>query len=170
MLAGPAPDCRSPLRHAADVLAAVVGDDVGSRLFWELVDPGRCESCDLGYQDFAGAGVFLTYLSCDADRTDENLALIRGVYDAVNARGITGEELTRAKNKIASRLVLRSERPMGRLGSLGGNWQDRGEYKSVEDDLRDLDRLTVHDVRDLLTAFPLRVVTTAAVGPLETLA
>ena len=45
MLAGPAPDNRSPLRHAADVLAAVVGDDVGSRLFWELVDPGRCEAC-----------------------------------------------------------------------------------------------------------------------------
>ena len=169
MLAGPAPDCRSPLRHAADVLAAVVGDDVGSRLFWELVDPGRCDSCDLGYQDFAGAGVFLTYLSCDADRTDANVARVRDVFAAVNARGVTAEELARAKSKIASRLVLRSERPMGRLGSLGGNWQDRGEYKSVEDDLADLDRLTVHDVRDLLTAFPLEVVTTAAVGPLERL-
>ena len=170
MLAGPAPDNRSPLRHAADVLAAVVGDDVGSRLFWELVDPGRCEACDLGYTDFAGAGLFLTYLSCDADRTDENVAAVRGVFDAVNARGVTAEELQRAKNKIASRLVLRSERPMGRLGSLGGNWQDRGEYKSVEDDLADLDRLTVHDVRDLLTAFPLTIVTTAAVGPLDRLA
>ena len=33
--------------------------------------------------------------------------------------GPTAEELTQAKNKFLSRSVLRSERPMGRLASLG---------------------------------------------------
>ncbi|MFH5806298.1 M16 family metallopeptidase [Alienimonas sp. DA493] len=169
MLAGNAPGNASPLRHAAELLSVIVGDDTGSRLFWELVDPGRCEACELSYTDFAGAGMYLTYLSCDPDRAAENVAAVRGVFDAVNERGITAEELAQAKNKVASRIVLRSERPMGRLGSLGGNWQDRGEYKTVEDDLADLRRLTVHDLRDLLTEFPLEVVTTAAVGPLETM-
>ena len=169
MLAGPAPGNASPLRHAAELLSVVVGDDVGSRLFWELVDPGRSESCDLGYSDFAGAGMFLTYLSCDPGRAAENVAAVRSVFAEVNARGITETELRQAQNKVASRVVLRSERPMGRLGSLGGNWQDRGEYKSVEDDLADLRRLTVHDLRDLLTAFPLEIKTVATVGPLEEL-
>ncbi|MEM9703921.1 MAG: pitrilysin family protein, partial [Planctomycetota bacterium] len=169
MLAGNAPPNDSPLRHAAELLSVVVGDDAGSRLFWELVDPGRCEACELSYVDFAGAGLYLTYLSCDPDRAAENVAAVREVFDAVNRRGVTAEELAQAKNKVASRIVLRSERPMGRLGSLGGNWQDRGEYKSVEDDLADLHRLTVHDLRDLLTSFPLEVVTVAGVGPLERL-
>ena len=169
MLAGPAPGNESPLRHAAELLSVVVGDDSGSRLFWELVDPGRCEACELGYNDFGGAGIFMTYLSCDPGRAAENIAAIRGVYDAVNARGVSAEELEQAKNKVASRIVLRSERPMGRLGSLGGNWQDRGEYKTVGDDLADLRRLTVHDLRDLLTQFPLEIVTTVGVGPLESL-
>ena len=169
MIAGNAPSNASPLRHAAELLSVIVGDDTGSRLFWELVDPGRCEACELGYSDFAGAGMFLTYLSCDPGRAAENVAAVRGVFDAVNARGVTKEELETAKNKVASRVVLRSERPMGRLGSLGGNWQDRGEYKSVEDDLADLRRLSVHDLRDLLTAFPLEVKTVASVGPLESL-
>ena len=169
MLAGNAPPNASPLRHAAELLSVIVGDDTGSRLFWELVDPGRCEACELSYSDFAGAGMFLTYLSCDPDRAAENVAAVRGVFDAVNARGVAAEELEQAKNKVASRIVLRSERPMGRLGSLGGNWQDRGEYKTVEDDLADLRRLTVHDLRDLLTTFPLEAVTAVGVGPLETL-
>ncbi|NNJ24352.1 M16 family metallopeptidase [Alienimonas chondri] len=169
MLAGNAPSNASPLRHAAELLSVIVGDDTGSRLFWELVDPGRCEACELSYTDFAGAGIYLTYLSCDPDRAAENVAAVREVFDAVNARGITAEELEQAKNKVASRIVLRSERPMGRLGSLGGNWQDRGEYKTVEDDLADLRRLTVHDLRDLLTKYPLEIVTTVGVGPLDTL-
>ena len=167
MIAGGAPSNASPLRHAAELLSVIVGDDTGSRLFWELVDPGRCEACELGYSDFSGAGMFLTYLSCDPGRAAENVAAVRGVFDAVNARGVTKEELETLKNKVASRVVLRGERPMGRLGSLGGNWQDRGEYKSVEDDLADLRRLSVHDLRDLLTAFPLEVKTVASVGPLE---
>ena len=170
MLAGNAPGNASPLRHAAELLSVVVGDDVGSRLFWDLVDPGRCEACELGYSDFCGAGMFMTYLSCDPDRAAENVAAVRAVYAAVNDRGVTEAELRRAQNKVASRLVLRSERPMGRLGSLGGNWQDRGEYKSVQDDLDDLRRLSVHDLRDLLTAFPLEIKTVATVGPLDELA
>ena len=39
------------------------------------------------------------------------------------------------QNKVESRIVLRSERPMGRLSSLGSNWVYRGEYRSVQDDL-----------------------------------
>ncbi len=170
MLAGDAPGAASPLRHAAELLSVIVGDDTGSRLFWELVDPGRCEACELSYTDFAGAGMYLTYLSCDPGRAAENVAAVRGVFDEVNARGVTAAELEQAKNKVASRIVLRSERPMGRLGSLGGNWQDRGEYRTVEEDLADLRRLTVHDLRDLLTTFPLEIATTVGVGPLETLA
>ena len=169
MLAGPAPDNASPLRHAAELLSVVAGDDTGSRLFWELADPGRCEACDLGYTDFAGAGVFLTYLSCDPGRAADNVRAVQKVFADLNARGVTKEELEQAKSKVASRVVLRSERPMGRLGSLGGNWQDRGEYKTVEDDLADLRRLGVHDLRDLLTSFPLEVKTVAGVGPLEEL-
>ena len=168
-VAGPAPGNASPLRHAAELLSVIVGDDAGSRLFWELVDPGHCEACELGYTDFAGAGMFMTYLACDPDKTAENLVRVRNVFDGVNAAGVTAAELEQAKSKVASRIVLRSERPMGRLGSLGGNWQDRGEYKSVADDLADLRRLTVHDLRDLLTAFPLELRTVAAVGPLEEL-
>ncbi|HID24105.1 MAG TPA: hypothetical protein EYP14_17125 [Planctomycetaceae bacterium] len=79
------------------------------------------------------------------------------------------DELNRAKNKVASRIVLRSERPMGRLSSLGGNWIYRGEYRSVDDDLQTVRSLTRDDIREVLEAYPLGWTTTAAVGPLERL-
>jgi len=169
VLMNPAPPARSDLRFAAELLSVVVGDDTGSRLYWELVDPGHAEAAELGYNDFDGSGAFMTYVSCDPPNVVDNLKRIRRLYDRVNRDGLTEDELNRAKNKVASRIVLRSERPMGRLSSLGGNWIYRGEYRSVDDDLQTLRSLTLDDIRRVLEAYPLGWTTTAAVGPLEKL-
>ncbi|HEY4261008.1 MAG TPA: insulinase family protein, partial [Schlesneria sp.] len=72
-------------------------------------------------------------------------------------------------NKIATRIVLRSERPMGRLSSIGGNWLVRREYRSVEDDLAMVRGVTLEDIRQLLKEFPLQQTTTVGVGPLDKL-
>ena len=45
-----APSATSPLRLAAELLSVIVGDDSGSRLYWDLVDPGLAESADLSYK------------------------------------------------------------------------------------------------------------------------
>ncbi len=43
------PDARAADRYAAKLLAVVLGDDSGSRLFWELVEPGLAEHCELNH-------------------------------------------------------------------------------------------------------------------------
>ena len=164
-----APPANNDLRFAAELLAVVVGDETGSRLYWELVDPGLVEMAELGYNEYEGSGTYLTYISCSPETTAENLARIRAIYDSVNRDGIAETELQQAKNKVASRIVLRSERPMGRLSSLGGNWVYRREYRSVEDDLNTVRSLTNGDIRTMLDAYPLGQTTTACVGPLEAL-
>ena len=164
-----APPAQSPLRFAADLLSVVVGDDSGSRLFWEVVDPGHAEACELGFIEYDGSGTWLTYLSCAPGETAPNLDRIRAIYETVNREGVSSSELETAKNKVLSRIVLRSERPMGRLSSLGGNWLYRQEYRSVEDDLAAVRRLTIHDLRDLLSVYPLGLTTKVTIGPLETL-
>lgn len=169
MALGPAPPSQSPHRFAAELTSVIVGDDSGSRLFWELVDPGHVEACELGYNEYDGAGTWLTYLSGDPQDTAANLDRIREIFETVNREGVTATELETAKNKVLSRIVLRSERPMGRLSSLGGNWIYRQEYRSVADDLDAVRRLTVHDLRDLLTAYPLGLTTIVGIGPLDAL-
>lgn len=169
MQMAPAPPADHPLRFAAELLAVVVGDDTGSRIFWEMVDPGYVETGELGYNEFDGSGAYLGYFGCTPDQTVKNVERLRKIFDDVNENGVTDLELTQAKNKVASRVVLRSERPMGRLGSLGHNWLHRHEYRSVAADLHAVRAVTTGEIRELLQVYPLRQLTTAAVGPLESL-
>ena len=169
MQMAPAPSAQNRQRYAAEILSVIVGDHSGSRLFWELVDPGLAEAADLDFSEYDGSGSYLSYLSCEPEATEENLAHMASIYAEVNQHGIREDELELAKNKVSSRVVLRSERPMGRLSSLGGNWVYREEYRSVDDDLQTLRSITTRDVRNLLDAYPLATTTTVAVGPLESL-
>jgi len=163
------PPATNPLRFAAELLAVIVGDDSGSRLYWEIVDPGHAEAAELGYNEYDGSGTYLTYLSCRPESTAENIERIRAIYERVNRDGVSDVEIEQAKNKVASRIVLRSERPMGRLSSLGTNWIYRQAYRSIEDDLNSVQSLKIDDFRKLLDVYPLGHTTTVAVGPLTSL-
>ncbi|MEZ6034897.1 MAG: pitrilysin family protein [Planctomycetaceae bacterium] len=169
MQMGSGPKSDNPLRFAAELLSVVVGDDSNSRLFWELVDPGHAESADLGYSEYDGAGAWMNYLACSPEDVAENLARCKKVFDDVNANSIQADELEQARNKVASRIVLRGERPMGRLSSLGGNWMYRNEYRSIAADLQTIRSLTLQDIREVLDRFPIRMTTTVGVGPLSEL-
>ena len=164
-----APRADDPLRYAADILTVVVGDDTGSRMFWELVDPGFAETAELGYHEFDGSGAYMCYFSGDPEQAQKNIGRVKSIFDDVNRNGVSQVELDQARSKVASRIVLRSERPMGRLSSLGHNWVNRNEYRRVEDDLETLRKLNLDDIRRLLERYPLSQLTTSTVGPLESL-
>jgi len=166
MQMAPAPAAQDELRFAAEIVATIVGDDGAGRLHWELVETGLAESADLGYNDFDGSGVWATYLCCQPEETSANLKRISAMYDEFNRTGPTVQEFEQARNKVASRVVLASERPMGRLSSLGGNWIYRNEYRSVSDDLEMLKSLSLADLRRLLDRYPLGQTTTVGLGPI----
>jgi predicted Zn-dependent peptidase len=160
-----APPLESRDRYAAQLVATVLGDHTSSRLYWTLVDPGFADGAESSYQDFNQAGALFTFLSCDPAETQTNLGRIVAVYREVLDRGISSEELTQAKNKVLSRSVLRSERPMGRLGSLGFHWTYHGEYLSVADELEAFNRVTLEDTRRVLADWPLLPMSITSVGP-----
>ena len=162
---GDGPPLESDDRYAASLLATVLGDHTGSRLYWALVDPGHADGAELSYQDYNQAGALFTFLSCDPDETSANLARVAEVYAEVQADGISDEELTRSKNKVLARSVLRSERPMGRLASLGFHWAYRREYVSVADELEKVSAVSLADVRRVLDRWPLLPMTIVSVGP-----
>ncbi len=164
-----APPAKNDLRYAADMLSVIVGDDAGSRLYWELVDPGHAEAAEIGYNEYDGSGTWMSYLSCAPEETLTNLGRMQSVYERVNREGVTEDEIEQARNKTLSRIVLRSERPMGRLSSLGSNWVYRNEYRSVTDDLNAYRAITPDAMTRLLKQYPLSQTTTVAVGPLEAL-
>jgi predicted Zn-dependent peptidase len=160
-----APASEDADRYAAKLLATIVGDDSGSRMYWEMVDPGLVETASLGHYEYLGAGMFYTWLACEPDLVEQNLALLDNIFRQIESTGITDAELQQAKNKVKARVVLSSERPQSRLFNVGGNWLQRREYRTVADDLRALDQVTQDDLAAVLRKFPLSRYTTLTVGP-----
>jgi predicted Zn-dependent peptidase len=165
----PGPAADSPLRHAADTLAMVLGDDTGSRLYWALVDPGLAESADVGYHDYEGAGSFFTSFSSEPEQTQKNLAIIRGIFRQVQKDGISEAELAQAKSKILSRVVRASERPMGRMQAIGMSWIYLGKYRSVDDELKAFDAVDLKKIGQVLERYPFDELAILALGPLKKL-
>jgi predicted Zn-dependent peptidase len=159
------PPLESPDRYAAALLATILGDHTGSRLYWELIDPGHADGVEVAYQDYTGAGAFFTFLSCDPDSVETNLARIEHAFRRAAAEGISDDELERACNKVQARVVLRGERPMGRLMSLGFHWAYRNEHVSVEQELSAYGRVNREDIRRMLDSWPLVPMTVVSVGP-----
>ncbi|MFO0842822.1 MAG: pitrilysin family protein [Gemmataceae bacterium] len=167
VMLSPGPAASSPLRHAADLLGMAVGDDSGSRLYWELVDPGLAESASCYFREYEDTGAFYTSLTCDREQVDENVAIACRVLAEVQRDGLRPDELEQARNKLLSRVVRSGERPKGRMFSLGSAWTYYGEYRSIDDELADYERVTLADVRAVLDRYPLDRLTTVALGPLR---
>ena len=121
LAAGPAADDAD--RYAAKLLATVLGDDSGSRLYWELVDPGLAEHASLSHCEYQGAGMMMTYMSCEPEQAADNLQRILDVYRRAEADGVTagrtgaGQEQDplphRALQRAAPRPAVRRRQRLG---------------------------------------------------------
>jgi predicted Zn-dependent peptidase len=153
MSAGPAGDDDD--RFAAKLLAVALGDDSGSRLYWALVDSGEAEQASCHHHDFLDAGLMITQLSCDAADVSPLLARILEVYREAATQGISPAEFAQARNKLAGRVVLEGERPRRRLFHVGLEWAHGGVYRSVADNLRIVEGLSLDDLERVLSRWPL---------------
>ena len=165
MSPGPAEDTND--RFAAKLLAMVIGDDSGSRLYWDLVDSGRAEHAACHHHDFLDAGIFVTQLSCEPETTHSLLDRIVEIYQGAED-DLSTNEVDQARNKLLSRVVLAGERPRQRLFSLGLEWAHLSRYRSVSDDLATLDTISREDLHRILAEWHLPASSsTVLAGPLS---
>jgi predicted Zn-dependent peptidase len=165
----PGPPVKSLQCYAAHTLSVILGDDSGSRLYWALVDRGLADSADTSFHEYDGTGAFYTMFSCDKERAQKNLNLVQSVLNQLQQEGVSEEELLQAKNKVLARLVRMSERPMGRMNALGHNWIYLKTYRSLDDELRNFEAVTLRKIQQVLERYPVNSVTTLALGPLAKL-
>ncbi len=151
----PSVSAQSDRRFAAALLSMIVGDDVGSRFYWELIDKAIVENASLDFAPMDGTGAFFTYIRCSSENTGRALDITEKVFADLNKFGVTEDELNKAKNKVLSALVLKNELPMGRLVDLGFNWTYLGRYRKIEEDVNAIKTVTVADINSLLKDYPL---------------
>lgn len=164
-LMSPAVSFQDPRRFQAMLLAAVIGNEVGSRFFWELVDKAIAEVASMHLDAMDGTGIFYSYIRCSSDKFDYVMDTVRKILTDVKNNGITESELQAAKNKTLSAVVLKNELPMGRLVDLGINWQYLGKYRKIKEDIEAVRSVTVEDVNKLAEQLEPEKFTHFSLGP-----
>lgn len=129
---GPAPGGNDLDRYPARLLSSILGDDSGSRLFWELIDTGRAESCSLWTQEFFDVGALFTMLVCDPDDLSSNRRVVEQAIQRLLRDGVSQDELDQATNKAVAGCIMSNERPSNRMFEVGADWQLRGEYSDLD--------------------------------------
>jgi predicted Zn-dependent peptidase len=164
-LMSPSVSAKDPRRFAASLLGVIVGDDVGSRYFWELVDKALAEAAAMQFGAMDGTGTFCSYIRCSSENVRKVLNTVKSIFRSLSKNGITDDELRKAKNKILSALVIKNELPMGRLIDLGFNWTYLEQYRTIEDDISAIRAVTVDDVHSLIEQFNPGDFTQFSIGP-----
>ncbi|MBW7991535.1 MAG: insulinase family protein [Planctomycetes bacterium] len=154
-------------RFAAFLLGVIIGDSVGSRFYWELVDKALAEAAGMYVKQMDGTGAFCSYIRCSTGNVTKVLDTVSGIFQSLFRDGITEDELRKAKNKVLSALVIKNELSRGRLDDLGSNWLYLEKYRTVEDDISAIRAVTVDDVNVLIEQFKLGDFTRLSIGPAE---
>jgi predicted Zn-dependent peptidase len=140
-------------RFALGVLALVLGDSTGSKLYWELVDPGLAESADADNDERDGTGAFMAYAATSPDKLDLVAEKMRKIISA--PLDFTVADLERAKTKVISKMVLGGELPMGRMMGLGMSWNARRHVQPLRDVIDRVKAITREEIERTVARYPL---------------
>lgn len=152
-------------RFAASMLSMIVGDGVGSRYFWALVDKALAETAVMQCESMDGTGALYSYFRCSKENSDKVMASVKDIFDDIRKNGVNEAELTTARNKVLSAIALKNEIPMGRLVSVGFNWTYLGKYRSTEQDVEVIKAVTINDINALIKEFKPGSFTKFTIGP-----
>ncbi len=164
----PGPARRDPDRYAARVLATILGDDSGSRMFWEFIDSGRAESAGMGSYEYDGSGFVMSVIYCLPDQAQDNLDRLHQLQTKAN-EGITQKELDLAKSKIASHIILASERTESRMFSVGSQWLAGQKFLTVAEIAKRYQDVSLEEVNAVMEKYDLTKNMTMVVGPCKDL-
>jgi predicted Zn-dependent peptidase len=160
----PAPAMQDELRHAARLLAQVLGSPGNSRLHWALVEPGLADEAVASYMGQDGAGEFIVYASGDPDKLGEIDAIIAGELEKV-VDELVEDDLERLRAKAATAVTVGGERPSDRMQRLGARWTLLGDYLPLEAELEQVRSVTLDDLREVARRYPLVPTTQGTLRP-----
>ena len=142
-----APEWDSPDAYASQMFADVAGAGSSSRLFQQLrEDQGLAYSVASGAQNYAGAGLFWSYVA--SDRADAGLVhreMERVLAEA--AAGLEQRELERARALAKAGMMMSLESCWGQASYLANRLLRDGALIEPAELVARLDRVTLDEVR-----------------------
>lgn len=150
ILAFPGLTYASPRRFALQLLSAILGGGVSSRLFQTVREQqGLCYSIysyGAGHQD---AGVFCVYTALNRETEETALETIRRVIDQFLQEGPDQEELDRAREQSKANVVMGLESTHALMSHAGRSLLFLDQILTPEEIIAAYDGVTREDVMDL---------------------
>jgi predicted Zn-dependent peptidase len=156
-----------PRYYAAAVLATVLGDDRGSRLYWSLYQTGLAETSSAEILEFEDNGLLLVHLATEPDLVPAALRATRAEMARLQQFDVSQDELDRAKTKLSTSVIIGGESTNERVMGLINSWLTQGRLETLEEVHQKIESVTLEDLQALVRDFPMhpdQVIT--AVGPM----
>lgn len=148
---GPGCSAQSQDRYALSLLTIILGDSSGSKFYWELIDKGIAEAASADSEERDECGCFAAYACMQPARIEEVSKIMRDII--ANGADFSSADLERAKTKVVTRLALGAELPMGRLMSLGMEWNYRNRLHNVKEEIAAVQSLTSADLEKVFQKY-----------------
>ena len=153
-------------RFALSILATALGGGMSSRLFQEIREKRGLAYSTYAYsQQFAGSGVLSFYVGCKPDRAIEATKIIQDILHDVAEKGLTHEEILRAKGAVSGSLVLSQEDTGSRMTRIGKSELVYGEIMSFDQILQEIADVTPDQIKEIARQSLPTSPTLAVVGP-----
>lgn len=121
-------------RFALTVVDHILGGGMSSRLFHEIRETrGLAYAVHSFRLPFQETGATAVYVGTTPSQTGEVLKIVRDQLEALMGRGLTEEELERAKGHVKGSLALSSEDSNSRMHRLGRDELTGVEHLSVDE-------------------------------------
>lgn len=138
---------RHPDRYALDLLNAVLGEGMSSRLFLEIREKrGLAYEIHSSVSHYLDDGAVMVYAGVEPRRIND--AIQRALAEVGRMREpVPEDELEKAKAMSKGRLLLRTEDTRSMVGWVAGQELLNKEVKTIDDILETVDAITVQDLQ-----------------------
>ena len=158
-----------PQREALHLLNVIMGGGVSSHLFQEVRERrGLAYSIYSAPSFYHDGGLFTIYAGTGAKNAPKVMELIYKEIKKMKEKGITAEELKKAKEHITGSILLGMESTGSRMSRLAKDEFAFGRSFKIEEVVSGIGRVTLKQIHDVAnTLFNTKTISVTAIGPIE---
>ena len=154
ILTYPAVAGSAPEAETAGAIATILGGE-NSRYFWNIMQAGISPRAGVFHFDFSDVGLMVLWGTCPPDHADQLLDAMRSEAKRLTDEKVATHEVERVKNRRRTALAIEAEAPYHRLGQLIEDMEMRGEPRTVDQMLAEVDAISADSISAYLQHWPI---------------
>ncbi len=162
---GTAPIPQGRNYYIAKIIAALIGEESGSRFYWELSDPGLVDTAQFSYTDYSQVAAYTASFACAPEDEAQCMEIVSNIYADIMKNGFTRQELDLCLHRELARMVVHEEKVFARMFAVAGDWIQRKQYLTLDEEMSIIESITLSEVNQLVQQFPLEPMVRFLVGP-----